>query len=167
MNLERPSFLVKALLLVAIWSANCDGKVLVSKFSILEDTGYATNCGKTNFTLSWTPKVLSALRSVDLALIYQFPYVLDGGAYNLTLTEYGQEEPFLTYANPFTCDDIKDLHAPCPLPKGLPINIKKHIDNTKFLMSFPGRYTLRAEVKNKEGQQMICALLDLTINNYN
>ena len=42
---------------------------------------------------------------------------LDGGFYNITVTEYQESEPFLVYANTFTCDDIKKT-IPCPIPKG-------------------------------------------------
>ena len=50
--------------------------------------------------------------------LFSTEYKIDGGAYNLTLTEWGQSEPFLVYANPFTCDDLKSLKVPCPLPAG-------------------------------------------------
>ncbi|GFS26912.1 hypothetical protein ElyMa_001734000 [Elysia marginata] len=165
MHWRQMSVWVKLVAFVTLWSVFCNGNSIVRQFSIVQDTGYATNCGNVPFNFSWTPKVLSAKYALDVAFNYTLPYPLDGGSYNLTLTEYGESEPFLTYANPFTCDDVKQLIKICPIPKGLPLRLTQHISKTKYLLSLPGRYILRAELKNKEGHQMLCALLDLTINN--
>ncbi|KAK3790062.1 hypothetical protein RRG08_038759 [Elysia crispata] len=164
MHFKHTSLLLSAVVFITIWTSLCDGDSIMRYMTIVEDTGYATNCGKVPFNFSWTPKTLSARHSVDIEVDYRFLYELDGGFYNLTVTEYGETKPFIVSKNPFTCDDIKEFIT-CPIPIGFLLKIKKTFTDTSYLMGFPGRFIVTAEVKNKEGQQMVCAKLDITDNN--
>ncbi|RUS87284.1 hypothetical protein EGW08_004964 [Elysia chlorotica] len=164
MHFKQTSLLVSAVVLVTIGTAFCDSGAVLRFNPRNDGIGYATNCGQNPFNFSWSPKILSAQHSVDITFEYTFAYKLDGGFYNLTLREFGEAEPFLSHAYPFSCDDITKTVA-CPVSKGFSVNLKKTITNTKYLLSFPGRYILIVEIKNSERQQMLCARMDITINN--
>ncbi|GFO01387.1 hypothetical protein PoB_002789200 [Plakobranchus ocellatus] len=163
MAFQRTATYVKALAFAVMFGAVCGEDALIFR-SEGTDTGYATNCGSEPFNMSWTPKVLSAKRSVEIDLKYTIAHDLNGGDYNLTVTYYGDKTPFLVYANPFTCDDIKEI-LPCPMKKGGTIQRKLPIEKTKYLLSFPGHFIITAEVKNEKQEQMFCAKLDVVVNN--
>ncbi|GFS26909.1 hypothetical protein ElyMa_001733900 [Elysia marginata] len=164
MRLERSSLLIKAVALVTVGIVVCDEDQTISRFTVVEDAGYATNCGSAPFNLSWTPKVLSPFKPINMTVVFRLPYELDGGSYNVVVTQYGMPDPFITFTNQFTCAEVKK-YMECPAQKGYVINKTLHMEHTEGLTIFLGRFIMKAELKNRAGKLLLCANLDFTVNN--
>jgi len=128
----------------------------------IEDEGTVKNCGKANFTLGWSPKNLDPSGKVTVFGKYTVPYDMNSGSVNVQVTFAGDEEPFLQYANPFTCNEIKQ-YIPCPLIKGITASKNVTIPNLRVLNSYPGTYNIEAKVYNEHKQEMFCGSMTITV----
>ncbi|XP_055892800.1 uncharacterized protein LOC129927461 [Biomphalaria glabrata] len=125
------------------------------------DSGQAVNCGKVPINVTWSPKDLSPSKGVTISLDYIVPYDWSAGWFNVSLYD-GEGQLFFGYSDDINCDMIKQ-YVPCPLRKGMHVNLRHTITDLNALRDYPGDYSGTGQVWTAQRQQMFCVNMTVKV----
>merc|ERR1719422_2537865 len=129
---------------------------------IEQEEGHIKNCGQSQLSGTWSPKVLEPSGRVNVTLDYTAPYDMTSGYYDAQVYFVGDTEPFVGYSDQFKCNEF-DQYIQCPIKANQSFKRSQVIQNLRVLASYPGDYTAQIRVFNEKNKEMLCAEVTLTV----
>ncbi|CAG5123594.1 unnamed protein product [Candidula unifasciata] len=136
--------------------------VVNSDVSSENDFGVFTNCGKSQLSGMWTPKVISTHGQVTVDVNFTAPYDMDGGFADVAVYRHADHVKVVEYGTPFSCEEIVK-YIPCPLKKGQVITLHNTIPDLSQLSGYQGVFDIETYVNNDDDQQLLCVRATVTV----